>query len=42
MSNWLVAALVCVGVLAVGGGADDNPAPPAPAQPDDKGKDTDR
>ena len=39
MSNWLVAALFCVGVLAVGGRADEKPNPPAPAKPGDKGKD---
>src|SRR5262245_33080209 len=39
MSNWSVAALFCVGVLAVGGRADEKPAPPASANPDDKGKD---
>jgi catechol 2,3-dioxygenase-like lactoylglutathione lyase family enzyme len=39
MSNWLVAALFCVGVLAVGGRADEKPAPPSSAKPDDKGKD---
>lgn len=39
MSNWLVAALVCVVLLAVSGRADDKPTPLAPAKPDDKGKD---
>lgn len=39
MSNWLVAALFCVGVLAVGGWADEKPTPPGSAKPDDKGKD---
>jgi glyoxylase I family protein len=39
MSNGFVAALFCVGVLAVGGWADEKPTPPAPAKPDDKGED---
>lgn len=34
MSNWLVVALFCVGVLAVSGWADEKPTPPT-----DKGKD---
>jgi len=38
MSSGLVAFLFCVGILAVGGGADETPAPPASAGPDDKGK----
>lgn len=38
MSNWFVAALFCVGLLAVSGWADDKPAPPASAKPDDKDK----
>jgi glyoxylase I family protein len=38
MSNWFVAALFCVGVLAVGGWADEKPTPPASAKPDDKDK----
>jgi len=39
MSNWFVAALFCIGVLAVGGRADEEPTPPAPAKADDTGKD---
>jgi glyoxylase I family protein len=39
MSNWLVAALFSVGLLAAGGGADVKPTPRASAKPDDKGKD---
>ena len=39
MSNWLVSALFCVGLLVVGGGAGEKPTPPASAKPDDKGKD---
>ena len=39
MSNWLVLALVCAGVLAVGVWADEKPAPPASPKPDDKSKD---
>src|SRR5262245_57141695 len=39
MSNWLVAGLFCIGLLAVGGWADEKPTPPAPAKPDDKAKD---
>jgi glyoxylase I family protein len=39
MSNWLVSVLFCVGLLVVGGGADEKPTPPASAKPDDKGKD---
>lgn len=39
MSNWLMAALFGVGLLAVGGWADEKPTPPAPAKPDDKGTD---
>jgi glyoxylase I family protein len=39
MSNWSVAALFCVGVLAVAGRADEKPAPPlSSAKPDDKDK----
>jgi glyoxylase I family protein len=38
MSNWLVAVLFGVGLLAVGGWADDKPTPPASARPDDKDK----
>src|SRR5438067_1322164 len=34
MSNWFVAALLCVAVLAMGGWADDKPT----AKPDDKDK----
>ena len=37
MSNWLIAGLFCVGLLAVGW-ADEKPNPPAP-KPDDKDKD---
>src|SRR5262245_7918583 len=37
MSHWLVAVLLCVGVLVVGVWADEKPIPPA--KPDDKGKD---
>src|SRR5438552_130248 len=40
MSNWLVAVLFGIGLLAVGGRADEKPTPPALARPDDKGKDT--
>jgi glyoxylase I family protein len=36
MSNWFVAALFCIGVLAVGGRADEKSTPPASAKPDDK------
>ncbi len=39
MSNWFVAVLFCVGVLAVGIWADEKPTPSASAQPHDKGKD---
>ena len=39
MSNWLVAVLFCVGVLAVGGRGDEKPTPRAPAKPDGKGED---
>lgn len=39
MSNWFVAVLFCVGLLAVGGWADEKPTPPVPPKPDDKGKD---
>jgi glyoxylase I family protein len=40
MSNWLVAVLLGVGLLAVGGRAGEQPTPPAgSAKPDDKGKD---
>jgi glyoxylase I family protein len=39
MSNWLVAVLFGVGLLAVGGRADEKPTPPAPAKADDTGKD---
>lgn len=39
MSNWLVAAPFCVGLLAVGDWADGKPMPPASTKPDDKGKD---
>jgi glyoxylase I family protein len=38
MSNWLVAALCCVGLLAVGGRADEKPAPQESAKPDVKGQ----
>jgi len=38
MSNWLVAGLFGVGLLAVGGWADDKPTRPA-SGPDDKDKD---
>jgi glyoxylase I family protein len=39
MSNWLVAVLFCVGLLAMSGWADEKPTPPASLKPDDKGKD---
>src|SRR5438132_7945002 len=41
MSNWLIAVLFGVGVLAaaVGGRAVEQPTPSASAKPDDKGKD---
>ena len=39
MSNWSIATLFCVGLLAMGDRADEEPAPPASAKPDDKGKD---
>src|SRR5262245_6780982 len=39
MSNWLVAVLFCVGLLAMESCADDKPTPPASARPDDNGKD---
>jgi glyoxylase I family protein len=39
MLNWFVVTLFCVAALAVGGRADEKPTPPAPAKPDDKGKD---
>jgi glyoxylase I family protein len=38
MSSWFVAVLACVGLLAVGGWADEKAAPPASPKPDDKGK----
>lgn len=38
MSNWIVAALVCAGMLAVSGWAADKPTPPAAPKPDDKDK----
>jgi glyoxylase I family protein len=41
MSNWFVAAFFCVGVLSVGGWADEKPTPPASAKPEDKDKDKD-
>ena len=40
MSYWLMAAMVCVLVVAVGGSADDKPIPRASANPDDKGEAT--
>ena len=39
MSNRLVAAFFGVALLAVGGRADEKPAPPGSAKSDDKGKD---
>ena len=36
MSNGLVVVLLCVGLLAVGVGADDKPTPPASAKPEDQ------
>jgi glyoxylase I family protein len=39
MSNWFVAGLFGVGLLAVGVLADEKPIPPASPKPDDKGKD---
>jgi glyoxylase I family protein len=39
MSFWLVTALFCVGMLAVGDGADDKRTLPASANPGDKGED---
>jgi glyoxylase I family protein len=39
MSNWSIAVLFCVGLLAVGIWAADKLTPPVAAQPDDKGKD---
>jgi len=38
MSNWFVAALFCIGVLAVAVWA-QKPTPPASPKPDDRGKD---
>ena len=42
MSNWFVAALFCVGVLAVGVWAVEQPTPPASAKSDDKDKGKDK
>jgi glyoxylase I family protein len=42
MSNWLVAVLFGVGLLAMGGWADEKPTPLAPAKPDDKDKGKDK
>ena len=42
MSNWLVAVLFCVALLAVGGWADEKPTPPASPKPDDKDKGKDK
>ena len=39
MSYWLIAALVCIGVLAAGVRADEKQTPPAPAKADDTSKD---
>jgi len=39
MSYWLIAVLVCFGVLAAGVRADEKQTPPAPAKADDTGKD---
>jgi glyoxylase I family protein len=38
MSKLIVAVLFCVGLLAVGGWADEKPSPSTPAAPDDKDK----
>ena len=39
MSSWVVAVLLCVGLLAAGGWADEKSTPPGPARPEDPGKD---
>jgi len=39
MSNWFIAVLFVVELLAVGAWADDKPAPSASPKPDDKSKD---